>query len=157
MGGAFLLAGTMIFLIALNWIAVDPARIHAPRWVLGLIGGMFALSGLAILYFGIANGLGRGPGSAGERDPEAFSVIGWLLGLVIVGGMAVVAGWIAFGPGERAFSGSIGVGGVSVGGSGGSETVGRWFFGIGAVLTGAFGVWGLVYGLRRLAGRRGER
>lgn len=46
---------------------------------------------------------------------------------------------------------------MSVGGSGGSETVGRWFFGIGAVLTGAFGVWGLVYGLRRLAGRRGER
>lgn len=36
MGGLFLVAGLSIIFVALDWIHVDPASIHAPRWVLGL-------------------------------------------------------------------------------------------------------------------------
>lgn len=39
MGGLFLVAGLLILFVALDWIHVDPASIHAPRWVLGLCGG----------------------------------------------------------------------------------------------------------------------
>jgi hypothetical protein len=145
----FLLAGTFVCLVALEWIEVDPASIHAPRWVLGVCGGMFALTGLAIFYYAVVNALGRGPGS--ETDENAFPVVGWLLGLVISGGLAVVASWVAFGPGERTFTGSVGVGGIGAGGPA-SESAGRWVFGIGAVMTGAFTLWGLVYGVRRLVG-----
>lgn len=151
MGGAFLLAGLAILRVALGWIEMDPSRIHAPSWVIGVSGAMFALAGAGVLYQGVVNGL---EGTAeGARERGEFSVLGWLLGLVISAGMTSVASWIAFGPGERAFSRSIGIGGIGVHGSGGSEALGRWVFGIGAVLTGAFTLWGLIYGLRRLTGR----
>ncbi|MFW6089081.1 MAG: hypothetical protein ACODAB_04965 [Gemmatimonadota bacterium] len=153
-GTLFLAAGLMILSIAFEWIYVDPASIHAPRWVLGICGVMFLVPGVVALYFGVRNGRGGGARSGRRAREDAFSVVGWLTGLVISGGMTVVAGWIAFGPGERAFSGSVGVGGVAVGGSGQSETVGRWVFGICAVLVGLFTVWGLVYGVRRLLGGR---
>ena len=51
----------------------------------------------------------------------------------MIGLFASIASWIAFGPGEREFSGGASAGPVSVGGSGG-ETVGRVMFGFGAVL-----------------------
>lgn len=155
LGTLFLGAGLMILFIALEWIHVDPASIHAPRWVLGVCGVMFMTPGIAALYFGVRNALGGGARSG--RRADGFSVVGWLTGLVITGGMTVVAGWIAFGPGERTFSGSVGVGGVAVGGSGQSATLGRWVFGAAAVLVGLFTVWGLIYGVRRLLGRRGPR
>ena len=156
MGGFFLLAGLLLLFVAAGWVEMDPAKIHAPGWVIGVCGGMFALAGVGILYHGILNGLARGSRGRRERAAGEFSVVGWLVGLVVSSGMAVVAAWIAFGPGERVFSGWVGIGGVGVGGSGGSEAPGRWIFGVVAVLTGAFALWGLVYGLRRLIGGRGR-
>lgn len=158
MGGAFFLAGTAILFVALGWIEVDASSVHAPRWVLGVCGGIFALTGMVTFYYGFVNGVaGRGGRRSGRertgRDEDGFYVGGWLLGLVLCVGMAVVAGWIAFGPGEREFSGSVGVGGLEAGGSGGGETLGRWVFGFGAVLTGGFAIYGLIYGLRKLLGR----
>lgn len=152
MGALFLLAGLMILFVALGWIMVDPETIHAPRWVLGILGGVFGLTGVAILYYGLINAMGVEDPTGREGADEKFSVVGWLLGLVIAGGMATVASWVAFGPGERAFSGSVGVGGLAIGGSAQSETLGRLVFGFGAVLAAAFTVWGLVYGLRKLSG-----
>lgn len=148
MGGAFLLAGLAIVFVALGWIRVDPSSVHAPPWVLVVCGGIFALPGLGLFYYGVVNGLGRG--ARDREEDDVFAVLPWLLGLLICGGMAAVAGWVAFGPGERAFSGSVGVGGVGVSGSGGGETLGRRVFGFGAILTGALTVWGFVYGVRRL-------
>lgn len=79
---AFLMGAAIVF-VALGWLPVDPSRLRAPRWVIGVSGG--------------------------------------------------VSVW-----GTR-FS---------------DEAVGRTIFGIGAVLTGAFALWGWVYGIRRLL--RGE-
>lgn len=159
MGTAFLVAGLAIVFIALDWIQVDPSSIHAPRWVLGACGVMFGLPGAGLLYYAFVNlatGGSSGAGRAeGGGEEERFPVVSWLIGLAIAGGLAVVAGWVAFGPGERTFSGGAAVGPVHVGGASASETLGRAVFGVGAVLAGAFTLWGLVYGLRRLAGRGG--
>ena len=154
MGALFFLMGLFIILVAVDWLQVDPGTIHVPRWVLGVCGGMFALTGLGILYYGIINALGRGRAGHGSADPE-FPVVSWILGLVIAGGLAVVASWIALGPGERVFTGSVGIGGVGVGRSVGSETPGRLAFGLGALLCWAFFTWTLISGIRQLAGRTG--
>lgn len=155
LGLLFLAAGLAIVFVALDWIRVDPSSIHAPRWVLGVCGAIFAVPGAGILYYGIRNAIGGPPPSARPADEDVFPVVGWFTGMVVSAGMTAVSAWIAFGPGERAFSGSIGIGGVGVGGPAQSETVGRWVFGIGAVLAGLFTVWGVMYGIRRLSsGRR---
>lgn len=153
MGALFLLPGVMIIFIALDWIEVDPSRFHAPRWVVGVLGGMFALSGLGSLYYGIRNAL---YGSSEHRSDRQFPVVSWLLGLVIMGGLALTFAWVAFGPGERAFSGSVGIGGVGVGDSAPSELFGRAMFGAVAFLSGMFAIWGLIYGLRKLRSRPGR-
>lgn len=152
LGGFLCFMGAAIVCVALGWIRVDPSSLHAPRWVLGLSGGVFALLGGLILYYAVRNtflGGGRPPGSArGE-----FFVAGWLVGGFVVTAFAAVAAWIAFGPGERQFSGSLGLGGISLWGTRLSgESVGRAVFGIGAVLTGALAVWGWLHGIRRLMG-----
>jgi hypothetical protein len=152
MGAGFFLMGLFIVLVAVDWIHVDPGTIYAPRWVLGLCGGMFALTGVGILYYGLANALGHGAANRRGTPTRGLPVVSWLLGLVISGGLAVIASWVAFGPGERAFTGTVGVGGVGVGGTS-SETTGRWVFGIGSVIVWSFFAWSLVYGLRRLTGR----
>lgn len=152
MGTLFLGGGTAILGVALGWIHVDPDSVHAPRWVLGVLSAMFALSGIGAFYYGLVNGAREGPRPARDEDGAPFPVFSWLIGLAITGGMTAVAAWVAFGPGEREFSGGIGIGWISVGGSS-SGTSGRVVFGIGAVLVGLFTLWGLIYGLRRLAGR----
>lgn len=148
LGGFFCVAGLAIALVSVDVIQVDPASIHAPRWVLGVAGAMFGVSGLGIVYYGVLNGPGRGGAENPGETIEAFPNVAWLMGLVIAGGLTAIASWIAFGPGERAFSGSIGIGGMGVDGSNQSETVGRWVFGIGAVLAGLFTLWSLFYGVR---------
>lgn len=158
MGGAFFLAGTAIVFVALDWIRVDPSSIHAPRWVLGVCGAMFAFTGLLSFWQGVVNGLGGGgSGERGEQEDD-FHVPSWLLGMVICTGLAVVFIWVGFGPGEREFTTSGGAGPVSVGSSDGSGTLGRWIFGAGGLLVGALAVYGWFYGLRRIvSGERGDR
>ena len=50
---------------------------------------------------------------------------------LIFGGFAGIAGWVAFGPGERPFSGSIVVFGIGV-----TDILGRAMFGIAAIIMG---------------------
>jgi len=67
--------------------------------------------------------------------------------------MAVILNWIAFGPGQRGFSGGLALPFVSVSGPA-SEWTGRVAFAIGAVLVDVFLVWMTARGLRDLVGRR---
>ena len=74
------------------------------------------------------------------------------LAALMVTSLAAVFDWVAFGPGERHFTSSVGVGGGRVTWTGG-ELVGRAFFGVFAVLMdiAAIGLWlRLVRGSRRL-------
>jgi hypothetical protein len=103
---------------------------------------MFFLAGLAILT-------GPPPGT-----PEAARTT-WrtfLLCLGIVGAFGAVFNWVAFGPGPRAFGGSVSIPFVSVSGPS-SEWSGRIAFGAVAVLIDAFALWVIVRGLRDLLGR----
>lgn len=137
-------AGLVIVLIALDVIAVDPAKFHAPHWVVGAAGLVFFLAGIAILT--------TPPGSP-EAAPGARAT--WrtfLLGAGIVGALAAVFNWIAFGPGPRQFGGTISIPFVAMSGPQ-SEWSGRAIFGIAAALMDLFLLWVVVRGLRDLLGR----
>jgi len=58
-GLPFIGAGVAIMLIAADVIKVDPDSIHAPRWVLGLVGFIFFAPGLFISLAGLKGGLAR--------------------------------------------------------------------------------------------------
>lgn len=81
----------------------------------------------------------------------------WLTGSLILTGFAAVTGWVAFGAGDRAFSGSLEFVGLFVSiSSAVQEAIGRAVFGLVAVLAGAASLWSWIHGLRRL-GRRMRR
>jgi hypothetical protein len=85
------------------------------------IGIVFAAAGLLLAF--------------PAASPELKSICGTLL----VTGFAVTFDWIAFGPGERHFSGSVGSAGISVS-SPANDLTGRIMFGIGAVALDALAV-----------------
>lgn len=114
-GAIFIATGAAIMGIGVGWIEVDPSSVHAPYWVLTACGGVFVLGGVMTWT---------------SRLDER---VNHLLALILVGMFASIASWIAFGPGEREFSGGASTGPISVGGSGG-ETLGRVMFGFGAVM-----------------------
>lgn len=141
-GALCALMGLVILFVALGIIPTDESKLHAPHWVVGAAGLMFFLAGIAIL---------TGP----PPDTPEASRTTWrtfLLGLGIVGALAAVFNWVAFGPGPRAFGGSVSIPFVSVSGAS-SERSGRIAFGIAAVVIDAFAVWVIVRGLRDLLGR----
>jgi hypothetical protein len=108
-------AGGLIVAIALDVIHAPPESFHAPRWVVAAAGSIFVFAGILLL--------------AGDADT-------WLRRLLIVTLVTVFAlpfNWVAFGPGPREFSGTVGTGGVGVTGRA-SELSGRIAFGIGAVM-----------------------
>lgn len=141
-GALFGVVGLAILFVALGIIPTDESKFHAPHWVVGAAGLMFFLAGIAILT-------GPPPGA-----PEASRTT-WrtfLLGLGVVGALAAVFNWVAFGPGPRQFSGGISIPFVAIA-SRQSEGSGRVAFGIGAVLIDLFLAFIVVRGLRDLLGR----
>lgn len=136
------LMGLVILFVALGIIPTDESNFHAPHWVVGAAGLAFFLAGLAIL-------IGPPPGAP---EPSRTTWPSFLLGLGVVGALAAVFNWVAFGPGPRSFGGGISIPFVSVSGPQ-SEWSGRVAFGAAAVLIDAFAGWVIVRGLRDLLGR----
>jgi hypothetical protein len=123
-----LIAGGSVFIAGgLRWIDIAPAP-GVPQWLIGVVGALFALAGVAA---------GLGP-----RPSRGLALVAALL----VTGFAVVAGWIAFGPGARTFATTAGAGALAVGG-GANGGLGRVAFGIGAAVCGA---WALALWWRAL-------
>ena len=102
-------SGAFICAAALRWIDVRPAP-GVPYWIAGLAGVVFALAGIAIAL------------------PQRPSRVHDALGALLFSAFAAIGLWVGFGPGPRAFSGSVAIGPVAVGGGGG-ETIGRIVFG----------------------------
>lgn len=153
LGGVFLLAGSLVVMVATGGLAADEASIHAPRWVIGVMGGIFALCGVTVVYHGARSHLDPG-WSPKDRTPPRFLVVSSLTGSLILTSFAAVMGWVAFGPGDRVFSGGLGIVGVFVSVSSTvQEAVGRAVFGLVAVLAGAGSLWSWIHGLRRLGER----
>jgi hypothetical protein len=143
--------GGAIVLVAVGVIPMPEGGANAPPWVVGLAGAVFLVMGLystalAVLVWQdpeLATRIVRG---------EAFDVASWLVGLFAVAVFFTISAWIAWGPGPRSFTGSVGAGGLGVGGMVG-ESMGRAVFGVSAVITGLVCVWMLSWGFRRLRRR----
>jgi hypothetical protein len=131
MGLVFVLAGLPIMALATGLITPRPGSMHAPPWVVFLAGFSFSLVGIMLLM------------------PETSAKLRGLLGTVFMIAFASIFVWIAFGPGERRFSGGFSIGPLFTS-SPSSEMEGRIAFGIAAVLLSAFALWGTYGWLRSL-------
>jgi hypothetical protein len=126
--------GALIVLLAVGIIPGAEASLEAPRWVVAAAGLAFVLAGAAMIV-GYAVAGGAGPdGDLPPGTPRWVRFTQTLLGLGIIGALAVIFTWIAFGPGPRAFTITLPFAGRGPG----DETLGRAMFGIGAVLIWAF-------------------
>jgi hypothetical protein len=81
-----------------------------------------------------------------REAPVQMRVAYYLLGLAVVGALATIGTWVAFGPGERAFAVSL----PFLGSGPANPWVGRAVFGVGAVLTWLFFVVAAVAWWRKL-------
>ena len=111
-------AGGAIVAGAVGWLPLELSP-GVPRWVGAAAGLVFVLGGIAIAM------------------PSRASRLKDLVGATLVTLFTSIGAWVAFGPGERAFTSSVSGGGVSVTG-GGNEWIGRIAFGLGAILCAAF-------------------
>lgn len=80
--------GVALLLVAAGGIAVDPSTIHAPRWVLGVCGGVFVLGGVALAV------------------PQVSS-LRIAAGMTTVLGLGLVAAWAAWFGDAEGFSGGL--------------------------------------------------
>jgi hypothetical protein len=154
-GLLFMAAGVPPILAALDMLPLPLTR-GTPAWVGVAAGLLFMLGGAAIIN-GYAIAGGAGPD--GDLPPgTSFGVrlVQYLLGLTICGLFTAIAGWIAFGKGERHFSMSIGLPFLTRHGFA-SEWMGRAAFGLGAILVAAFTVVLTVVSVRRLNRARSTR
>ncbi len=124
--------GAVVALTGIAIVAVSifgsAEKFHAPRWVIAACGGAFLLLGgwTAAMY---ARGYD-------ESRPEAALPSPWVQLAVLVPSLILLAApfhWVAFGPGPRQFSGGLSIPFLSIR-TGSSDTLGRIWFGIFAVL-----------------------
>jgi len=142
-GALFGVVGLIILFVALGIIPTDESKFEAPHWVVGAAGLAFFLIGILLLT------------TPPDQAPEAAARTTWrtfLLGTGVVGAMAAIFNWVAFGPGPRHFGGGISIPFVAIS-SRQNEWSGRVAFGIGAVLIDLFLAFVVVRGLRDLLGR----
>jgi hypothetical protein len=72
----FIAVGAFIVAISAGWVPVDDADVNAPLWLLALVGGIFALAGVMVLY---------------GRD----SRVNDLLAAILMAAMGIIGGWVA--------------------------------------------------------------
>ena len=129
-------------------IGLALAAVGAALAALGVAGARHAAAGMQVVA--LPAGLAFVFAGVFMLLPERLATLRLSLGALIVSSLALVFDWIAFGPGERQFTGSLGVGGAAVGSPVG-ETAGRVFFGLFALLfdIAAIGLWlRLIRGVR---------
>src|SRR5205814_360162 len=104
------------------------AHENDPHWLVLCVGLAFLLAGVAIAIqtFGHANAAGELPPAA----PRWMRAVQYLSTFTIVACLGAIGTWVAFGPGEREFSGGLPFLGPAV-----NSMIGRSAFGVGAVLT----------------------
>ena len=148
-----IVVAAMPILAGLHVIPVKPTA-GTPGWVGVGVGLMFLFAGVTLLADAAAGGTGPN-GELPPNAPPAFHAVQSILGLGIVVAMAAVFSWIAFGPGERHFSTTISIPFVAWRPSG--DTMGRWAFGIVAVLIWTVITFAIVVSMRRLVIRMRTR
>ena len=123
-----------------------------PQWVGIFAGAIFVAGGLAVVLQSLPAAKPMPDGSLSPDAPRWVQRASLALVLFIAGSFAAIFLWIAFGPGERHFSGGASFGGVGVSGHA-NEMFGRAAFGFGAVLACVMFLAFLISGARRLLRR----
>ena len=150
--GAFIVAGAS----GLFGLDLHPTD-GVPKWIGICAGGVFVAGGFAVVLQSLPAAKPMPDGSLSPDAPRWVQGASLALALLIIGSFAAIFLWIAFGPGERQFSGGASFGGVHVTetltGGHANELFGRVAFGFGAVLACAMFFAFLVSGTRRLLRR----
>jgi len=105
-----------------------PSNLHGPHWLVLCVGLAFFLAGIAIAV----QTAGHANATTGDLPAEAphwMAVVQHLIAFAIVCCLGAIASWVAFGPGERHFSGAFMFASPAV-----NATIGRTAFGVGAVM-----------------------
>src|SRR5262245_6353960 len=129
-GAAMLALGIGVVAIGAQTLLADPKGLSSEGLVGIPIGMVFAFGGLLLAV------------------PPEYAKLRAVAAAILVTAFALTADWVAFGPGERRFGGTVAVGVVGVHGSPG-ETFGRTVFGVGAVILDCLAVWIWVWGFRK--------
>jgi hypothetical protein len=146
--------GTMPLLALMGILPTrPPAPGDAPAW-LGLAFGLaFFLAGIIVIVRSFA-GADDSSSELPSAAPRGLRVFYDLLVMPIPVLLALIFSWVAFGPGERHFSTSVGFGGMGIATSGGGDMMGRVVFGFAAVLAWLFVGFGMLTLARRWLPRR---
>ena len=144
--GALALAGGLyLSLVGLGVLPIPggPRNLHGPLWLILVIGLAVTLAGFAALLqaAGHANDRGELP----DSSPRWMRAVQYLIFVTLFLCFATVGVWIAFGAGERRFSGTLLVFGANA-----DEWIGRAAFGIGALITFAAAIAAAVTGARKI-------
>ncbi len=128
--GVAAITGVFFFVLGAGLLPVagGPKNVHGPQWLAMSVGLAFFLAGVAIVIqtFGQAN---QATGELPAAAPRWMRAMQHLIGLTICICLGAVASWVAFGPGERDFSGSFLFFDRAT-----NAAIGRTAFGIGAVI-----------------------
>ena len=128
-----------------------------PQWVGISAGAIFLAGGLAVVLQSLPAAKPMPDGSLSPDAPRWVQGASLALALFIAGSFAAIFLWIAFGSGERHFSGGASFGGVHVterlSGGHANEMFGRVAFGFGAVFACVMFLAFLIGGARRLMRR----
>jgi hypothetical protein len=119
--------GAFIMLSALG-ILVPSRATEGERWIGGIAGLVFVLGGIAVV---LQTWAANGPSPEGDLPsgtPLWLRAVYYIIVLTVVASLATIATWVAFGPGERQFTGNL------VMPQWLNETAGRALFGFGAIL-----------------------
>lgn len=146
--GVLALAGGLYFsLVGLAVLPVPGGRdnLHGPLWLALAIGVAAALAGVSALIqvAGGANARAELP----RTSPRWMHVAQYLIFISLFVCLAALGSWVAFGAGDRQFSGSLPLHGSA------NEWVGRTVFGIGAVIAWFGAAAAVVIGARKLLRR----
>jgi hypothetical protein len=139
--------GLLIVFLSIGIIPAEDSSFSAPRWIAGLAGLVFILGGFGVLLSTLAE-----TSDWSDRFSTVVKSLQSGVGIIIFVIMAGIANWVAFGSGDRSFSGSASGSSFAVDLTSG-ELVGRIVFGIGAVLLDLIIVLGLITNIIRFVRR----
>ena len=123
-----------------------PKNLHAPLWIVFLAGLAFFLGGATAILQGI--GKAKPNGELPANAPPWMRVVQGLIVLAIFAVFALMASWVAFGPGERKITTTIPFYSGPA-----NEWIGRSAFGIGAIVMWLCTIALAVSGARKWFGR----
>jgi hypothetical protein len=142
-GVAALAGGIYFCLVGLGVLPVPGGRnnLNGPLWLSLAIGLVIALAGLSALLqaAGRANERGELPDTA----PRWMRAAQYLIVAALLMCLAMVGSWIAFGAGDRQFSGTLPISSPDA-----NAWIGRAVFGIGALIVWAAAIAAAVVGAR---------